>query len=128
MKSTRTGKRRAAAINSIKVLLTSAYLAATLGGWVVISAASRSTATVAPVSVNATVQTVADTSLVAPLGAATSAATAASSTQTSAVSAAGPSTPATAAVTAAAPATVAPPASAVPTQVVVQTKITTHSS
>lgn len=40
MKVTRTGKRRAAAINSVKVLLTSATLAATLGGWAVISSAN----------------------------------------------------------------------------------------
>ncbi len=40
MKVTRTGKRRAAAINSVKVLLTSATLAATMGGWAVISSAN----------------------------------------------------------------------------------------
>lgn len=40
MKVTRSGKRRAAAINSVKVLLTSASLAATLGGWVAISSAN----------------------------------------------------------------------------------------
>lgn len=42
MKVTRTGKRRAAAINSVKILLTSASLAATVGGWAAISAASGS--------------------------------------------------------------------------------------
>ena len=40
MKVTRTGKRRAAAISSVKVLLTSATLAATLGGWAAISSAN----------------------------------------------------------------------------------------
>ncbi len=47
MKVTRSGKRRAAAINSVKVLLTSASLAATLGGWAAISTANGSALQVA---------------------------------------------------------------------------------
>lgn len=50
MKQTRTGKRRAAAINSVKILLTSASLAATLGGWVAISSANGAALQVAQVT------------------------------------------------------------------------------
>ncbi len=50
MKVTRSGKRRAAAINSVKVLLTSATLAATLGGWAAISTAKGATLQVAQVT------------------------------------------------------------------------------
>ena len=61
MKQTRTARRRDAAINSLKVLLTAASLAATLSGWIVISTAN-SAAQVAQVSTVASTGTLIDTS------------------------------------------------------------------
>src|SRR5712692_7692289 len=107
MKQTRTGKRRAAAITSVKILLTSASLAATLGGWAAISAANVPASQVAQVApATATVQAWLDSR----------SATASAATATSAAST-GQSTT-----------IVAPTATAVPTRVVVQPAIRTRSS
>jgi hypothetical protein len=117
MKLTRTGQRRAAAINSVKILLTSASLAATLGGWAAINAPSGSTLEVAQVVSNVTATaTVAKTS-----------ATSGSSTGNAQLST-GAAATSTQVATAASTATVAPTATAVPTQVVLQPNIRTRSS
>jgi hypothetical protein len=142
MKQTRTGKRRAAAINSVKVLLTSASLAATLGGWAAISAANGSPLAVAQVNATATVQTWLD-SRSTEAATTTSSATLVSAnqpaaTQTSAAvttvaggtatnTAVSPTT-ATAVTAAVAPTATAPTTTFAPTQVVVQPTVTTRSS
>ena len=117
MKVTRTGKRRAAAINSIKVMLTSASLAAVLGGWVAISVANGSTLQVAQVDATATVQAFLDSR----------ANTASTANTTAAASSAASSTTGTGSVTSSSAAAVAPTANAVPTRVFT-TNIRTRSS
>ena len=130
MKMTRTGKRRAAAISSVKILLTSASLAATLGGWAAISAANGSALQVAAagagVDATATVQSWLDSR--STTAAASSAAPAADTTQSGAAQGSTGAAAATTAATTAATATVAPTATAVPTQVTIQPTIRTRSS
>jgi hypothetical protein len=136
MKQTRTGKRREAAINSVKILLTSASLAATVGGWAVISASGGAAVNVAQVDSTATVQAFLDSRSTTVVGttatpaasatAATVPATAASTNENNSLAAG--NTIAAASATSAPTATVAPTATAVPTRVVVQRVIRTRSS
>jgi hypothetical protein len=128
MKQTRTAQRRDAAIKSVKILLTSASLVATVGGWAAISAANGGPVSVAQVDATATVQAWLDSR---PTAAATSTSPAATASQdntgsTAAATATTGTTPARATV--APTTTVAPTATAVPTQVVIQPHITTRSS
>ena len=120
MKQTRKARRREAAINSVKVILTSASLAATLGGWAVISMADTYTAEVAEAPIV----------LVDASAAATPLPTTVPAEPTlSVVATQGSSGPvATAEPTNIVVPTVAPTATAVPTQVVVQPHIRTRSS
>ena len=125
MKLTRTGKRRAAAINSIKILLTSASLAATFGGWAAISAANGSALEVAQVDATATVQSWLDSRSTA-VAAGTATPVSGTNQTSTAQGSMGAYTATPAATTAAT--TVAPTATAVPTQVTVQPNIRTRSS
>ena len=131
MKQTRTAKRREAAINSVKILLTSVSLAATVGGWAVISTSSGAAVNVAQANPTTAVQdflasrstTTVDSSAATAATAATADTTGGSTTQNNSLTAA------TVATAAAAPiATTAPTATAVPTQIIVQRTIRTRSS
>jgi len=139
MKQTRTAKRREAAINSVKILLTSVSLAATIGGWAVISTANGAALDVAQVNATATVQSFLDsrstTTVNTAAGSAAASATSTSAASTNTVTNASNNTLATgntgtAANSVAPTATAAPAATATaaPTQVVVQRVIRTHSS
>jgi hypothetical protein len=133
MKQTRIARRREAAINSVKILLTSASLAATVGGWALISTANGAALDVAQVNSTATVQAFLDSrstttvdSTAEPAASATAASTSAASTNT-VTNARNNMLPA-ATTTTVPTATVAATATAVPTQVVVQRIIRTRSS